>query len=189
MDLLIKRIDLPGRFIKLIGRRFARKRESVRAETRTRAASSAPHRCRARHATVLCAIHAAHFVQRNVADPQLGPDRHEWQNHGCRPSMVVRRRSKHWCAWSVPSGGAVTLSWTQNLLNLPNFRGIRLGAAMPALSFPWPRCPTSKIETMGACPMTTANEIAEKIAAENDLTKHQAKPSSIASSRRSLMRP
>jgi hypothetical protein len=37
--------------------------------------------------------------------------------------------------------------------------------------------------------MTTANEIAEKIAAENDLTKHQAKPSSIASSRRSLMRP
>jgi hypothetical protein len=37
--------------------------------------------------------------------------------------------------------------------------------------------------------MTTANEIAEKIAAENDLTKPQAKRSSMACSRRSLMRP
>lgn len=37
--------------------------------------------------------------------------------------------------------------------------------------------------------MTTANEIAEEIAAENDLTKAQAKTIVDSVSRRSLMRP
>lgn len=51
-DLSTNRIDLPGRFIKLIGRRLRRKQESVRAETRTSTASSVPHRCRVQYAAV-----------------------------------------------------------------------------------------------------------------------------------------
>lgn len=52
-----------------------RKQESVRAETRTRTALSAPHRCRSQYAAVLCAIYGADLVRRIVADPQLEPDR------------------------------------------------------------------------------------------------------------------
>lgn len=68
-------------FIKLIGRRLRGTQESAHAEIATRTASSAPHRCRAHYAAVLCLAHAADLVRRNVADPQLGPDRHERQDH------------------------------------------------------------------------------------------------------------
>ena len=48
------------------------KQESAHAEIVTKAASSAPHQCRAQYAAVLCVVHAADLVRRNVADPQLG---------------------------------------------------------------------------------------------------------------------
>ncbi|WP_434057371.1 WGR domain-containing protein [Bradyrhizobium japonicum] len=47
-----------------------------------------------------------------------------WGRIGTSGKTMVRRRSKHSYAWSVPSGGAVTLSWTKNRLSLTIFRGL-----------------------------------------------------------------
>src|SRR5262249_11144251 len=93
----------------------------------------------------------------------------------CRPSTAVRRRSKRSDGWSVPSEGAVTLQSTKSCHSQAISRGLRLRLRCRLYLFHSLDVRRAKPKQDGARPMTTANEIAEKIAAENDLTKAQAK--------------
>ena len=73
-------------------------------------------------------------------------------------------------AWSAPSGGAVTLSWTKNRLSLTIFEDYGSACDAGSICFAALMPDQAKSKQDGVRPMTTANEIAEKIAAENDLT-------------------
>ena len=111
------------------------KQGSVRAETRTRTASSAPHRCRSQYAAVLCAIYAADLVR------EMSPIRN-WGRIGTNGQTMVQtfdgsaeaaeafgrlERTKRRRGYAAADG---------NLSQSDNFSGTAAPPVMSALSVP-----------------------------------------------------